>query len=277
MVSTFQLKPAPLLQPFISCYALRKFNTGNATLVKPMHAIQEFYMTFNLKEKFCKYVEADGNVRKMRSGMISILTEWQGRAFYKGEYELFCVQFKNNGFCAIFGIPPKMMINKVYEIEDILGNDFRMLTEQLESCKDVFEMSGYMNQYLIQALLRCKHTTHTSTIAGVSDIIFKNKGLVLMDKLASVANMSFRNFERRFSEEVGIYPKLYARITRFFNAVENKMMNPAKKWTDIVYEGGFFDQAHFIKEVKTFSSKTPVELFALSPPPKEDVTEEVCA
>jgi len=98
-----------------------------------------------------------------------------------------------------------------------------------------------------------------------------------MDKLASVANMSFRNFERRFSEEVGIYPKLYARITRFFNAVENKMMNPAKKWTDIVYEGGFFDQAHFIKEVKTFSSKTPVELFALSPPPKEDVTEEVCA
>ena len=72
-----------------------------------------------------------------------------------------------------------------------------------------------------------------------------------------------------------INPKLYARITRFFNAVENKMMNPAKKWTDIVYEGGFFDQAHFIKEVKTFSSKTPEEFFTLSPPPKEDVTEEV--
>jgi methylphosphotriester-DNA--protein-cysteine methyltransferase len=151
-----------------------------------------------------------------------------------------------------------------------------MLTEQLESCKNIFEMSVYMNQYLIQALFRRKPTAHTLTIASVSDIIFRNKGMVLMDDVASQANMSFRNFERRFSEEVGIYPKLYARITRFFNAVENKMMNPAKKWTDIVYEGGFFDQAHFIKEVKTFSSKTPVEFFALSPPLKEDVIEEVC-
>lgn len=50
----------------------------------------------------------------------------------------------------------------------------------------------------------------------------------------------------------------------------SKMMNPYKSWTDITYENGYFDQAHFIKEVKTFSSKTPDELFKYTPPPTEN-------
>ncbi len=48
------------------------------------------------------------------------------------------------------------------------------------------------------------------------------------------------------------------------------MLHPYKRWTDVVYENSYFDQAHFIKEVKTFSSKTPNELFKYTPPPKEN-------
>lgn len=96
-----------------------------------------------------------------------------------------------------------------------------------------------------------------------------------VDKLALHANMSFRNFERRFVNEVGIPPKLYASITRFYNAIEHKMLHPEKSWTDITYEFGYFDQAHFIKEVKTFSSKTPDELFRYTPPVKENFLEKV--
>ena len=91
-----------------------------------------------------------------------------------------------------------------------------------------------------------------------------------MASLSSYANMSFRTFERRFLDEVGMPPKLYARITRFNNALENKMLHPYKRWTDITYENGYFDQAHLIKEVIMFSSKTPEELFRDTPPPPED-------
>ena len=45
------------------------------------------------------------------------------------------------------------------------------------------------------------------------------------------------------------------------------MLHPDKTWTDITYENGYFDQAHFIREVKAFSSKTPEELFKETPPP----------
>ena len=48
------------------------------------------------------------------------------------------------------------------------------------------------------------------------------------------------------------------------------MLHPEKSWTDITYEGGYYDQAHFIKETKTLSSKTPDELFKYTPPPVEN-------
>lgn len=143
-------------------------------------------------------------------------------------------------------------------------------TEQLESSKNITEMGLHMNTYLTKMLICQKPKYHTTTIASISNIISGYKGIVSIDSLAYHANMSFRAFERKFAAEVGITPKLYARVTRFYNALENKMLHPHKRWTDIVYENGYFDQAHFIKEVKTFSSKTPDELFKYTPPPKEN-------
>ena len=271
MVSTTEIKPAPILRPFISCYALREFNTGELVMPKPMHAVHEYYMTFFLKDKFCDLRDDSGTLQqRLSSTLITFFTESHGCTYFKGNYTLFHVQIKSNGLFAIFGIPQKILMDDILPIDDILGNDSKLVKEQLESSKDINEMGTYMNTYFIKKLLQQKHTYYTITIASISDIILQNKGVVCLDKLAHYANMSFRNFERRFIDEVGIPPKLYSRITRFYNAVENKMLHPEKSWTDITYESGYFDQAHFIKEVKTFSSKTPEELFKFTPPVVEN-------
>ena len=277
MVSTFQIKPALILQPFISSYSLRQFNTGELVMPQPMHAVHEYYMTFFLKDKFGEVRDNSGNFQgKASNSLCTLFTESQGCAYYKGDYVLFCVQFKSNGIFAILGLPQKMLINAILPLGDILGDENNLLlTEQLQSSADIFEMARCMNSYLIKMLLCQKHKTYTGVIAKISDIVLKNKGVVSMDALALYGCMSLRNFERRFIDEVGISPKLYARITRFYNALENKMLHPGKNWTDIVYENGYYDQSHFIKEVKLFSSKSPDELFKYTPPPTENFTQKV--
>lgn len=272
MVSTIQIKPAPILQPFVSCYSLRQFDTGESVMPHPMHAVHEYYMTFFLKERFCEVRDNSGNFQsKASNSLCTLLTEPQGCTYYKGNYVIFCVQFKSNGIFAIFGIPQKILINAILPAEDILGDGNNLLlTEQFQSSADIFEMATYMNAYLIKMLLGQKHKIYTGVIANISDIVLHHKGVVSVDALALYGCMSLRNFERRFINEVGISPKLYARITRFYNAVENKMLHPDKNWTDIVYESGYYDQSHFIKEVKLFSSKSPDELFKYTPPPTEN-------
>jgi AraC-like DNA-binding protein len=271
MVSTIQIKPAPLLEPYVSCYALRKFNTGKTVLPKPLYALHECYMTFFLKDEFCDMINEAGNiVYKWSSNIYCLFTQPSGCSYYRGDFILFSVQFKTNGFFAVFGIPQKTLINIIVSAEDILGDDYRVLMGQLKSCKHIAEMGRFIDTYLTRKLLCQKHKVYTEIIACVSNIILRNKGVVSLDKLASYANMSLRNFERRFSDEVGMPPKLYCRITRFYNALENKMLHPYKSWKDISYENGYFDHAHLIKEVTSFSSKTPTELFKDTPPPVEN-------
>lgn len=275
MVSTFQIKPAPLLQPYISCYALRIFNSEEG-LPKPHHAQPEYYLSFFLKkDKFCDLIDNDGKFQSKRSNtLVTILTESIGTVSFKGSFVLFSVLFKANGLFAIFGVPQKLLINELLPAEDFLGNDHRLLEEQLESSQDINEMGMHMNAYLIRKFLMQRHKTHTTAIASASHHILRNKGLVSIDALVFSANMSLRNFERRFIDEVGVTVKHYMRITRFSNAIMNKTIYPDKSWTTISHEGGYFDQAHFIKECKEFSSKTPYELFRETPPPTENFIEE---
>ena len=276
MVSSIEIKPALALQPYVSCYGLRTFNTGEINMPRPMHAVHEYYITFFLKEKFCELRDNQGQfVKNLSNALTTFFTESQGCCYFKGDYALFHVHIKCNGLFALFGIPQKILINTILPLEDLIVKDYKILTEKMESAKDIFEMGQIMDAYLLRMLFSRKHKIYTPTIAHVSNMIFKNRGLVSMDNLASISNMSFRNFERRFGDEVGMSPKLYARIVRFYNALENKMLHPTKRWVDITYEHGYYDQAHFIKEVKTFTTKTPEDLFKDTPPPTEEFITKV--
>jgi AraC-like DNA-binding protein len=269
-VSTIDIYPEPALQPFVRCYTLRTFNTGEEVMPRPLYALDEFYFTFFLKDKFCYMLDEQNNItQKWSSCIYSLFNEPSETAYFKGDFIMFCVRFKPNGFFSVFGIPQKLLTNALLPIHDVLGNDASLLIEQLESSKDIYEMGRYMNSYLSKKLQHQKHTNYTSTIASISNIILRNKGIVNMDNLAYNANMSLRNFERRFVDEVGLPPKLLSRITRFNNAVNTKMLHPHKSWTSITYECGYFDQMHLIKEFKEFSSQTPDALFKYTPPPTE--------
>lgn len=276
MVSTIQIKPAPILQPFISCYALRRFDTAELLMPRPMHAVHEYYMTFFLENRFCSLVDSSGNLQeRVSNSLCTLFTKSQGCTYYKGNYAIFCVQFKSNGIFAVFGIPQKILINTIFPLEDILGDkNNQLLTEQFQSCADIFEMATYMNAYLTKMYLCQKHKIYTGIIANIADLLLRCKGAVSPDALALYGSMSLRNFERRFINEVGIPPKLYARITRFYNALESKMLHPNKSWTEIAYDNGYYDQSHFIKEVRLFSSKSPDELFKYTPPPAESFIEK---
>ncbi|WP_276504819.1 helix-turn-helix domain-containing protein [Terrimonas pollutisoli] len=275
MVSATEIKPAVILQPYVRCYALRVFNTGESVLQKPLHALNECYMTFFLKDKFCYSIEENGRKKKVSDNVYFLSTQSAGCGYFKGDFILFNIEFKANGFFAVFGIPQKILMNTFLRAEDIFGNDYSVMREQLESSQDIAELGMYMDTYLVTKLLAQKHKHYTPVIANVANNILKNNGLASIDSLALYANMSLRNFERRFINEVGMPPKLFMRITRFYTALQDKMIDPQKSWTSICYNRGYFDQAHLIKEFREFTSKAPEELFRITPLLKESFSEKV--
>jgi AraC-like DNA-binding protein len=71
--------------------------------------------------------------------------------------------------------------------------------------------------------------------------------------------------ERRFLAGVGIGPKRFARILRFQRALREKT-DDARAWADVALDCGYCDQAHFIRDFKSFTGTSPARFFAEESP-----------
>jgi Helix-turn-helix domain len=60
-----------------------------------------------------------------------------------------------------------------------------------------------------------------------------------------------------FRENVGLTPKGFLKIIRFQKAIQEIASAKQTNWTSIALESGYYDQAHFINDFKTFSGFTP--------------------
>ncbi|PJJ59955.1 AraC family transcriptional regulator [Hymenobacter chitinivorans] len=96
-----------------------------------------------------------------------------------------------------------------------------------------------------------------AAMAPVAATIRNQHGQVALEDLARAAQLSRRQLERRFVAEVGITPKLYARIARFNHVFQLLEQEPLLPWPDISYQCGYFDQAHFIREFRSFTGEAP--------------------
>lgn len=82
-------------------------------------------------------------------------------------------------------------------------------------------------------------------------------GCVRVSELADAAGLGIRQFERRFGDEIGITPKLYARIVRFEAALRRKAAAPRLLWTHIAHDLGYHDQMHMVHDFNRLSGDTP--------------------
>ena len=60
-----------------------------------------------------------------------------------------------------------------------------------------------------------------------------------------------------FDEVVGVSPKSFARVIRFDQIKNELILNPQVSLTNLSFRYGYFDQAHFIRDFKQFTGKTP--------------------
>lgn len=75
---------------------------------------------------------------------------------------------------------------------------------------------------------------------------------------AKALAMSPRHLRRLMGEHVGIGPAEYVRLTRFIDSM-HRMEAPGRTLTEIAVAAGYFDQAHFCRDFRSFAGMTPQE------------------
>ena len=89
-------------------------------------------------------------------------------------------------------------------------------------------------------------------------LIDKARGSLRVDQLAAQLGVSRQHLALQFRQQVGISPKLFARISRF-RAVNSalKQLPAQADWAQVALQYGYFDQSHLIHDFQDFASASP--------------------
>ena len=155
---------------------------------------------------------------------------------------------------AFSGSPSNILVNKEYNAEDLLGKGVLELWSRLAECATFPQRIRAMEEYLLPFAARARDRT---LIMKAAQYMLRCKGAVRIDDIAFHAALSVRQFERRFADEVGMPPKLFARTARFQNALDAKRFSPSRSWLAVAHELGYFDQMHMIRDFQRFGGGAP--------------------
>jgi len=176
---------------------------------------------------------------------------------YRQNAAAIIVQFHIAGFNAFFNLPAHELFGESISLAELLSQDVHeQLTVQFNEAGNTQERIMVIEQFLIKQLA---HRKQDQLITAAVETIQKAEGLIRIKELVTSSYLSQDAFEKRFRKTVGASPKQFASIVRMRSLLAD---NKPHDLLDIAFSAGFYDQAHFNHEFKTFTGLTPTELLS---------------
>jgi AraC-like DNA-binding protein len=118
-------------------------------------------------------------------------------------------------------------------------------------------------EFVCKTAYRQKHDVTRLRTAG--HLLHRSHGQIRMADLAAQSHLSASQLERQFKHYTAISPKAYARIVRFGSLQAALLVNPSIRLAGLAEACGYSDQAHLIREFKSFADCTPRAFAATAP------------
>jgi len=150
---------------------------------------------------------------------------------------------------ALVGAPLHELANRTVPLAEIL--DMPFLVERLAVARDWDSRFALLDDAFAPRLA----DAHPSReVAWAWRRLRATHGRVAIGELAAELGWSRKRMVARFRDEIGLPPKVVARVLRFERARELAGTMP---WGELAYECGFSDQSHLIAEFRRITGRTP--------------------
>jgi len=248
------LAPSPIFNPYIEYY--KNVVTDSEGEFKCVPTInQELY--FNFKKI---WLQSDGLYTLQFSRVFFMgLHQYEQDAYsYNMDNERsggFVIVFKPNGIQNLFRLSNAEIFKYVIDGKNVLGNYGEYLWSKLKKSSDIFEMKIKVEKFLLQFVK--PSFVPDPVINLIFELIKKKKGMLSTGQISKSVNISPRSLQRRFRDQFGLAPKEYLQIVRLNHALNMIQNNDEESLTHIGYLSGYYDQAHFIKDVKKICGFSP--------------------
>ncbi len=166
------------------------------------------------------------------------------------------VVLKPHALQTLLGLNAALLTNNIVDLHEFAGGHLNM--QMLEAHNAQQRLSLLIN-FLVAK--RTQTQTQDGLVEESLRLIHHNSASVTVKTLLEHLSLSERQFEKRFSQTVGLPPQFYIRVKRFNQALSLMKTRRFDKLTDIAHTLNFYDQSHFIRDIKAFSGITPKNLY----------------
>lgn len=244
MILTTEYKPKSILEEYVVCFYYNRSDNIEYYCHSNPTIYQELF--FNIGDKF-EMQNIDGIVNCQRSWLSGIQSK-SSTVKTSGKHITAGVIFKPWGLYAAFGINAKEIYNKVVDSKILV--DFKdELCESKISDTHFFDL---MEHSLTKSL---KISNMTITMKRIVNDLERENLSVLSEELS----LSKKSIIESFNKIVGVSPQKYYTLKCVCETISILQKNPTIKLTDLSYNQGFYDQAHFIRVFKEYTGLTPKE------------------
>lgn len=153
-----------------------------------------------------------------------------------------------------FKHPIGMFSGQEISVQDVLPHANALLSRVAEAPgfeERIAAFESYYNDYIRDEL------EINPLVKYATEKIIQSRGNLNVAELSRDSGYSTCYMVKTFEKHVGLSPKLFSRIMRFQHVVQNLEGSQYRQMLDHIYELGYCDQNHFIKEFKEFSRFTP--------------------
>ena len=162
------------------------------------------------------------------------------------------IVLKPHALQSLLGINASVLTNGLVDLAEFSTGDLNM--QLIETHNEQQRMTLLVGFLLAK---RKQAETRDRLVEESLRLIHKNSGSITVKQLLECLTISERQFEKRFIQTIGVAPQFYIRVTRFNKAIRLMRKRKFEKLTDVAHSLNFYDQSHFIRDIKAFSGITP--------------------
>lgn len=251
------IAPSPLLQEFVRDYLIAHFLFDKSQPIpfKPYPPKPEQTITFLPLGGLTTHNPVTGE--KHLAPKISLCGQQVSRYnFYlTAEYLMLRVHFHPGALYRLLGVPLTEFTDTWYDASMVISGELAEVNERLAQCKSYGQMIALLEEYLLRKVRKVRADSHP--LDSVAACLFTNPSRFSLDWLAKEACLSPRQFNRKFTERMGVGPKLYSRVVRFYRAYQYKETHPQEDWLTVALLFGYNDYQHLAKDFRQFAQVTP--------------------
>ena len=255
-------RPAhPLLRPFVrSVWHGGSTARGRGAQAENMAPSAEMHLAFRLQGPTVRLIEGGSAAAYGHAVACGMRASYYVKETVPGTMTV-GAQLRPGAARALLGVTADELAGRHVRLGDLWGDTLvNAALEEMQQARRPDEQLRVLEAFLVARI---------RPVRGIHPAIAN--ALVGFDPAARVAGLvresgySHRAFIAMFRQEVGLPPKLYARVMRFRQVLERLEEEPSLDWAALAIEAGYSDQAHFSREFSEFAGVTPEQYRRIAP------------